>query len=140
VQTVWEGGLYKMSMTFTDEYPLVPPQCKETDKPRKNTRLPLPRSHAPRLPCFTASTNTVEKRSAMFVALLAAAGAAPPASFCADEGWTQVWAESDHQSLPGRAVGPAAYFRGWRWALRPAAGEHPDQKPPARRVQSRRFC
>ena len=35
----------------------------------------------------------------MFVALLAAAGAAvgrgaaPPASFCADEGWTQVWAD-----------------------------------------------
>lgn len=25
--TVWEGGLYKMTMTFTDEYPLVPPSC-----------------------------------------------------------------------------------------------------------------
>merc|ERR1719164_421072 len=26
--TVWEGGSYKMTMEFTDEYPSKPPKCK----------------------------------------------------------------------------------------------------------------
>ena len=26
--TPWEGGCYKISMVFTDEYPAKPPQCK----------------------------------------------------------------------------------------------------------------
>ena len=27
-QTIWEGGMYKMEMIFSDEYPSKPPKCK----------------------------------------------------------------------------------------------------------------
>lgn len=27
-QTPWEGGLYKLKMYFTDDYPMLPPKCK----------------------------------------------------------------------------------------------------------------
>ena len=27
MQTAWEGGLYKLHMTFTEEYPSIPPKC-----------------------------------------------------------------------------------------------------------------
>eukprot|EP00054_Salpingoeca_dolichothecata_P031738 m.264479 g.264479 ORF g.264479 m.264479 type:complete len:159 (+) comp27853_c0_seq1:59-535(+) len=26
--TIWEGGLYKLKMIFTDDYPIMPPKCK----------------------------------------------------------------------------------------------------------------
>eukprot|EP00048_Salpingoeca_helianthica_P017233 m.236195 g.236195 ORF g.236195 m.236195 type:complete len:163 (-) comp20477_c0_seq1:24-512(-) len=26
--TIWDGGVYKLKMIFTDDYPLVPPKCK----------------------------------------------------------------------------------------------------------------
>ena len=29
-QTIWEGGMFKMEMAFTDEYPSKPPKCKFT--------------------------------------------------------------------------------------------------------------
>ncbi|KAI1270265.1 ubiquitin carrier protein [Xylariaceae sp. FL1019] len=29
-KTIWEGGLFKMTMTFPDEYPTKPPKCKFT--------------------------------------------------------------------------------------------------------------
>ena len=29
-QTIWEGGMFKMEMLFTDEYPSKPPKCKFT--------------------------------------------------------------------------------------------------------------
>merc|ERR1719378_1986540 len=28
--TIWEGGMFKMEMLFTDEYPSKPPKCKFT--------------------------------------------------------------------------------------------------------------
>jgi ubiquitin-protein ligase len=27
-KTIWAGGLFKMTMTFPDEYPTKPPKCK----------------------------------------------------------------------------------------------------------------
>ena len=29
-ETIWEGGMFKMSMEFTEEYPSKPPKCKFT--------------------------------------------------------------------------------------------------------------
>ncbi|KAI0134224.1 ubiquitin-conjugating enzyme/RWD-like protein [Xylariales sp. AK1849] len=29
-KTMWEGGVFKMTMTFPDEYPTKPPKCKFT--------------------------------------------------------------------------------------------------------------
>ncbi|KAI2606230.1 ubiquitin carrier protein [Hypoxylon fragiforme] len=29
-KTMWEGGLFKLTMTFPDEYPTKPPKCKFT--------------------------------------------------------------------------------------------------------------
>ncbi|KAI0473255.1 ubiquitin carrier protein [Xylariaceae sp. FL0804] len=29
-KTLWEGGIFKMTMTFPDEYPTKPPKCKFT--------------------------------------------------------------------------------------------------------------
>ena len=29
-QTIWEGGMFKMEMAFSDEYPSKPPKCKFT--------------------------------------------------------------------------------------------------------------
>ncbi|OTA99886.1 hypothetical protein M426DRAFT_76123 [Hypoxylon sp. CI-4A] len=29
-KTIWEGGLFKLTMTFPDEYPTKPPKCKFT--------------------------------------------------------------------------------------------------------------
>ena len=34
-ETIWEGGMFKMSMEFTEEYPSKPPKCKFT--PRSST-------------------------------------------------------------------------------------------------------
>eukprot|EP00126_Sphaerothecum_destruens_P015690 Sdes_comp9729_c0_seq1m1232 len=28
--TIWEGGVYKLELIFTDDYPSVPPKCKFT--------------------------------------------------------------------------------------------------------------
>ena len=28
VQTLWEGGLYKLRMIFRDDYPTSPPKCE----------------------------------------------------------------------------------------------------------------
>lgn len=38
-KTIWEGGLFKLSLTFPDEYPTKPPKCQYR-RPH-NTRIPL---------------------------------------------------------------------------------------------------
>ncbi len=32
-KTIWEGGLFKLTLSFPDEYPTKPPKC-ETNRPR----------------------------------------------------------------------------------------------------------
>jgi ubiquitin-conjugating enzyme E2 I len=29
-KTIWEGGLFKLEVTFPDEYPTKPPKCKQS--------------------------------------------------------------------------------------------------------------
>lgn len=58
-KTIWEGGLFKLTLTFPDEYPTKPPKCKQVaasaspvSRPFANTEQ-ASSSHHSSTPTFT---------------------------------------------------------------------------------------
>ena len=87
LQTLWEGGFYKLQFTFPQDYPFSPPKCELCSKIRNNRR------HWPR-PCPVAVLCAGSLRSAPLLpsphlSLKVSIGKYLNARLCSKENWRE---------------------------------------------------
>ena len=87
LQTLWEGGFYKLQLTFPQDYPFSPPKCELCSEIRNNRR------HWPR-PCPVAVLCACSLRSAPLLpsphlSLKVSIGKYLNARLCSKENWRE---------------------------------------------------